>query len=354
MSQSENGGGSERGQDVSNERGARFFLHLDPELVRQARLEEDITQARAAIGCGIDLKTYKRAEAGLSIDVETARSVGQFYGRDYTEFQRKSEQTGHRPAVDDGRPNSQALGTNEASIEEEQHSSRRNTLNVPPTTQVVEPMDFDEQRDFSLLGVGGLDAIVEFAYDKGFVLFSEQDVKQFFLRLADAISEDDEKSRYIHTIVGQYSTATDGPAGLYVTVNNGAALKSWVEKQFGRICQRMEKSDQDLLRESTQEAKAELLAHVSPGSVIVSLDAWHILENLIVRKTKGKGPWWQELDLLVRKGDLSFRTAESIKMFNIVLRTVLANGEYANALDADLLVILVGLCFVLSTKLTGA
>lgn len=198
-----------------------------------------------------------------------------------------------------------------------------------------------------------MDAITDYAYDNGFVLFSEQDVKQFYLSLADRVKED-AQSRFIHTIVEMYSKATDGPSRLYVTVNNGDALKAWVAKQFDRICQRMEKGDQDFLRDSnTQEIKAELLAHVSPGGVIVSLQAWHILEQLIIRKAKGKKPWWQELDFMVRKGDLSFRTAQNIKMFHIVLQTVLANGDYASALDPDLLVTLTLIGFVFSTKLTG-
>jgi hypothetical protein len=209
-------------------------------------------------------------------------------------------------------------------------------------------MDDAALQSFSQLGVGGLDAILQFSYDNGFVLFSEHDVKQFFLHIGGYISEDDRRSEFISKIVEEYSGGTDAPAGLYVTANSSAALNGWLAEQIGRIYQRIEKSDQDLL----QKSKARLLACISPRTVISSLlEAWYIVEQFIIQKGKGKNPWWREIDLLIRKGDLSFRSAENIKSLHIVVHTVLANDEFARALDADVLATLLGLCFVFSTKL---
>jgi hypothetical protein len=167
MSQNKGGGELRKARNVSRERGARFFVRLDADLVYQARLQKDVTQTRAAADCDIDLRTYKRAEGGLTIDAETARSIGDYYGREYAEFLRKSEQAKARSESDDERQNLQALSSNERLIDEEQLGEHRGT-GLPGL------FNDDERRSFSVLGVSGLDAISDFAYDNGFVLFSEQ------------------------------------------------------------------------------------------------------------------------------------------------------------------------------------
>jgi transcriptional regulator with XRE-family HTH domain len=77
------------------------FVNLNGDLVRQDRLKINITQAKAAEGCGIDFATYKNAEAGKRIEIESAKPIANFYGRDDWKEYIEPKQGGDRAAVND-------------------------------------------------------------------------------------------------------------------------------------------------------------------------------------------------------------------------------------------------------------
>jgi hypothetical protein len=94
---------------------------------------------------------------------------------------------------------------------------------------------------FDKMGKGALEGIIEFAEEQGFLIFSENDAKEFYVWLSGTIKGDNKKKLYMDAIQRVYINSNDGPAGMYLSAENPEALSKWFRDQIEKIVPTLDK-----------------------------------------------------------------------------------------------------------------
>ena len=178
----------------------------------------------------------------------------------------------------------------------------------------------DDMQVFLDIQKGALNVLLDHANDDGFILMSEEDVKEYMLWFIERLpTEIVDKCR--EQMLELYRDATGEPADLTIHITSARLLKSWLENRVGQLIELAGKHIKDYKPLSGEElaSRAELVANGQEGQLIEYFQySWALVEKAIEELSDGI-VWWRSLPVILRRCQLSPGQANVIRKLRFIL-----------------------------------
>lgn len=177
---------------------------------------------------------------------------------------------------------------------------------------------------FTHIEKGAMGVVIKQAKRDGFILVSENDMKEFMLWFCERLPSPELAAKCQQQMLELYRDATDEPADFTLHFDAARQLKEWLKEEILELIELAT----DHIGQLNMPKGAELQQHaktISEGSdplIHYFQYSWAMVEKGVEGKCSGTD-WWKALPLLVRRHEITYGLASVIKKMRVILHQVL-------------------------------